>query len=249
MSYPSPPESYRFDVNDETVGAYRTVLDNVRLVIEMALLPFAIVLVAELVALFLPGGGVFSRLLAALIAAAGMLIFGTVFVVRWHRYLLLGESISGGLIPPGWSTFLLTSLKLAALVVVCWFVLGFIAVLPPHLLTMPLTALGGIALTLAAMRVSLVFPAAAIERPIGFMAASDLIAGNFWRLFVCLVMCYLPFVVLGYIIGRIGALFPSFFWIVFQALQLAASFAGIAVVAALLSNVYRDVAMRTPSAA
>lgn len=249
MSYPSPPGSYRFDVTDETVSAYRTVLDNAQLVIEMALLPFAIVLVAELVAAFLPGGGIFGGLLAALIAAASMLIFGTVFVVRWHRYVLLGESISGGLFPPGWSSFLLTSLKLAAIVVVCWFALGIIAVLPPHLLTMPLTAIGGIALTLAAMRISLIFPAAAIERPIGLMAASDLIAGNFWRLFVCLVMCYLPFVVLGYIIGRIGAVFPSFFWIVFQALQLAASFVGIAVVAALLSHVYRDLAMQTPAAA
>ena len=199
MSYSSPPGPHRFDVADETVGAYRAVFDNVQLVIEMALLPFAIVLATELVALILPGGGIFGRLLAALVSAVGMLLFGTIFVVRWHRFVLLGESVAGGLIPPGWSTFLVTR---AQAIGDCLHRLdhpGFVALLPPHILTMPLSAIGGIALTLGSMRVSLIFPAAAIERPIGFMTASDLIAGNFWRLFVCLVMCYLPFVVVGYI--------------------------------------------------
>jgi len=247
MSY-SPPGPLRFDVTEETVGAYRAVLDHAQLVVEMALLPFAIVLASELVALILPGG-FFGGLLATLVSAAGMLVFGTIFVVRWHRFILLGESISGGLIPPGWSTFLVTTLKLSAIVVVGWIILVFVAVLPPHLLTMPLTAIGGIALTLGAMRVSLIFPAAAIERPIGFMDASDLIAGNFWRLFVCLVMCYLPFVVVGFVIARIGAAFPSLFWIVFQGLQLAVSFVGIAVVAALLSHLYRQIAAVAPTAA
>jgi hypothetical protein len=99
------------------------------------------------------------------------------------------------------------------------------------------------------MRVLLIFPAAAVERPVGFMTASDWIAGNFWRLFVCLVMCYLPFVVVDFVIARIGAAFPSLFWIVFQGLQLAVSFVGIAVVAALLSHLYRQVAMESPTAA
>ena len=249
MSYSPPPEPRRFDVAEETVGAYRAVLDHAQLVIEMALLPFAIVLASELVALILPGGGIFGNLLAALVSAAGMLIFGTIFVVRWHRFVLLGESVAGGLIPPGWSTFFVTAIKLTAVVVVGWIILAFVAVLPPHLLTIPLTAIGGIALTLGSMRVSLIFPAAAIDRPIGFLTASDLIAGNFWRLFVCLVMCYLPFVVVDFVIARIGAAFPSLFWIVFQGLQLAVSFVGLAVVAALLSHLYRQVAMESPTAA
>ncbi|HXP04758.1 MAG TPA: hypothetical protein VN808_11605 [Stellaceae bacterium] len=249
MSYSSLPGPHRFDVTDETVDAYRAVFDNVQLVIEMALLPFAMVLAIELVALILPGGGIFGRLLAALVSAVGMLIFGTIFVVRWHRFVLLGEAVAGGLVPPGWSTFLVTSLKLMAIIVVGWIILGFVALLPPHILTMPLTAIGGIALTLGSMRVSLIFPAAAIERPIGFVTASNLIAGNFWRLFVCLVMCYLPFVVAGYIVIRIGTIFPALFWIVFQGLQLAVSFVGIAVVAALLSHLYREIAMEAPPAA
>jgi hypothetical protein len=245
MSYSPPPEPRRFDVTDETVSAYRTVLGNARLVVEMALLPFAIVLASELVMLILPGG-VFGHLLAALVSAAGMLIFGTIFIVRWHRFVLLGERVAGGLIPPGWGIFVVTAIKLSVLVAIGWVILVFVAILPPHLLTMPLTAIGGIALTLGSMRVSLIFPAAAIERPVGFMTASDWIAGNFWRLFVCLVMCYLPFVVVGFIVVRIGAAFPSLFWIVFQGLQLAVSFVGIAVVATLLSHLYRELTVEAP---
>ena len=241
MSY-SPPGRPRLDVMEQTVGAYRAVLDNAQLVVEMALLPFVIVLAAEFVALMLPGGGYVGRILAGLVNAAGMLVFGTVFVVRWHRFVLLGESISGGLIPPGWAVFLVVAIKLTVVLAAGWIILVFVAVLPPHFLTLPLVTLAGIAMTLGAMRVALVFPAAAIERPIGLMTASDLVSGNFWRLFVCLVMCYLPFAVVGSLILRIGSAFPALFWIVFQGVTLAVSFVGVAVVAALLSHLYRELA-------
>jgi hypothetical protein len=61
------------------------------------------------------------------------------------------------------------------------------------------------------------------------------------------VMCYLPFVVVGFIVARIGAAVPSLLWIVFQALQLAVSFVGVAVVATLLSHLYREIASEAPA--
>jgi hypothetical protein len=197
----------------------------------------------------LPGGGILGRVLAALVKAAGMLVFGSVFVVRWHRFILLGESISGGLLPPGWASFLVVAIKISAVLAAGWIVLVFLAVLPPLFLTLPLVTLAGVAMGLGAMRVSLVFPAAAIERPIGFMAAADLVAGNFWRLFVCLVLCYLPFIVVGSLILRIGTAFPSLFWIIFQGVQLAVWFIGMAVAAALLSHLYREITVVTASPA
>ena len=51
---------------------------------------------------------------------------------------------------------------------------------------------------------SLIFPAAAIERPIGLHQAWELLAGNYWRLFACLLLCYLPFGIVHYILGEIG---------------------------------------------
>ena len=85
-------------------------------------------------------------------------------------------------------------------------------------------------------RLSLVFPAAAIERPIELRAAWDLAAGNFWRLFACLVLCYLPFVVVKAMLGGSATLFG----LVFQIIGLAVVFAGAAVVASLLSGLYRQ---------
>lgn len=242
MSHPSapPPRYYQIDVIDQVGRAYRTVFELARLVGEMALLPYLITLAADLVAQLMPAGGV-GHILAALIQAIGFLIFGSVFIVRWHRFVLLGESVGAAFIPPGWTDFLVAELKLGAIVVAGWAVLALLAVLPPFFLTLPLSGLGGVALTLFALRVSLMFPAAAIERPIGLRTAWDWIEGNFWRFFACAFAAYFPFVIAQMVIGAVGGLFPSVLWIVFEALRLAASFAGIAVIAALLSHLYRDI--------
>jgi hypothetical protein len=243
MSYSSaPPRTHQIDVVDQVVRAYRIVLDHAQLVGEMAFLPFLIVLAAEFVGFLIPGVGVFGRLLAALISAVGIGVFGIIFAVRWHRYVLLGESVSSGLIPPGWMPFFVAGLKLAGLVLLGWILLLIVTLLPLSFLVVPLVTLGAAALTLLAIRVSLIFPAAAIERPIGLWTASEWITGNFWRLFACALACYLPFVVVEFVINWIAAIFPSLTWIVFEALRLAVSFVGAAVVAALLSHLYREIA-------
>jgi hypothetical protein len=195
----------------------------------------------DLVTLLIMHGGFFGQILAGLIRAVGMLIFGAVFIVRWHRFVLLGETVGGELLPPGWREFVITGIKLGVIIFVAWVVLGIIAVLPPSFLTVPLSMLGGIAVALLALRVSLVFPAAAIEQPIGLQTAWGWVEGNFWRLLACAFACYFPFVVAQMIIAAVGAAFPSLLWIVFEALRLAVSFLGAAVVAALLSHIYREI--------
>jgi hypothetical protein len=243
MSYsPSPPRTHQIDVVDQVARAYRVVLDHAQLVGEMAFLPFLIVLAAEVVSFLISGAGFFGRALPALINAAGVGVFGIIFAVRWHRYVLLGESVSSGLIPPGWAPFFIAGLKLGGLVLAGWVLLLIVVVLPLSLLAAPLVALGAVALTLLSIRLSMIFPAAAIERPIGLWTASEWITGNFWRLFACALACYLPFVVVQLVINWIAAIFPSLIWIVFEALRLVVSFVGAAVVAALLSHIYREIA-------
>jgi hypothetical protein len=242
MSYgTAAPRSHQIDVIEQVGRAYRVVLNNVQLVIEMALLPYLIVFGIELVALLIPGTGLFGRLLAGLVHAIGFLVFGSVFMVRWHRFVLLGEAVGTGLIPPGWAPFVLTGIKLGVLIFAGWIVIVVVAAMPPHALTGLLAVAGGFALALAALRVSLVFPAAAIERVAGLRTAWDWITGNFWRLFACALACYLPFVVAQAIIGAISAVFPSLIGIVFEALHLAVSFLGAAIIATLLSHLYRDI--------
>jgi hypothetical protein len=242
MSYPSAPRrAYQIDVVDQVGRAYRAVFDHVQLVVEMALLPYLIVLAVELVSLFFTHGGMIGRIAGGLIHGVGLLLFGAVFVVRWHRFVLLGETVGGELMPPGWREFVVAGIKIGAVVFAGWVVLIGIALLPPFFITIPLTAVGGVALTLAVLRVSLIFPAAAIGQPVGLRTAWDWIGGNFWRLFASAFACYLPFVVLQMLISVLASALPSLTWIVFEALRLAVSFAGAAVVAALLSHLYRDI--------
>jgi hypothetical protein len=243
MSYSSSvPSGNQINIVDQVTRAYWIVFERSQLVLEMALLPFVIVLAAELIALLLPQGGFFGLLLAALVHTLGFLIFGSVFVVRWHRYVLLGESVSGDFLPPGWGAFVVAGLKVAGLFLLGWIALVVLAMLPPHALTFPLSMIGSVALGLVVLRLSLVFPAAAIERPVALRTAWDWMAGNYWRLFACAICCYLPFVILEIIISLIGTAFPSLMWIVFEALRLAVSFVGAAVLAAMLSHVYLAIA-------
>jgi hypothetical protein len=255
MSYPSaPPRVYQIDVVDQVGRAYRAVFDRTQLVGEMALLPFLIVLALTVGARLLFGP---ATVMAAMMGPAGILMVGSliisallnpiavmvvfsVFIVRWHRFVLLGESVSAGPIPPGWTDFVIAGVKLGVIVFVGWLVLMLLAVLPPHFLTVPLAGIGGIALTLAALRASLIFPAAAIEQPLTLQAAWGWVEGNFWRLFIAAFACYLPFVILQMLINAVASIFPSIIWIVFEALRIATSFIGAAVVAALLSHIYRD---------
>jgi hypothetical protein len=242
MSYPSAPSRvYQIDVVDQVSRAYRAVIDNAQLVGEMALLPYLIVLGIQLAGLLISGGGTFARAMAGLIDAIGVLLFGTVFIVRWHRFILRGEAVGGGLIPPGWTPFLFAGVKLGVAVFVGWLILMVVAALPPHFLTAPLAMIGGLALSLAALRVSLIFPAAAIERPIGLRTAWDWLTGNFWRLFISALACCIPFAIVEVVIAWLAGIFPSLTWIVFAAAQLALSFTNAAVMAALLSHIYRDI--------
>jgi hypothetical protein len=239
MSVMASPSQPKIDIAASVRAAYTIVMENARLAVDLAWLPFAILVVAEIVAWVIGGGGWIGMILALLVQAGGFAVFGTVFIVRWHRFILLGETTSESVFPPGWATFFLTTVKIGLLAFVGVLVLVLIAAIPPHFLTVLIAIAGYIALAFAGARVSLVFPAAAIERPISLRQAWDLMAGNYWRLFACLLACYLPFGIVHYIVNEIGGAAPSILWIVFQVIGLAVSFAGVAVVASLMSDVYR----------
>jgi hypothetical protein len=241
-----PAAAFRIDVRDAVGRAYRTVFDRAPLAFDLVWLPFGLVCAAELLALAVDGGGLSGRLLSLLIRAAGFLLFATVFIVRWQRFLLLGETRSDRLLPPGWAAFVGAVIKLAVLAGAGFFVLGLInallgliAALPPGVLTAALASVGGAAVGFVGIGVSLVFPAAAIERPISIVKAWDRLSGNYWRLFACAFTCYLPLAIVQLILGRlaVGSLWTI--QLACQAISLAVGFAGIAVIAALLCEVYR----------
>jgi hypothetical protein len=245
MSYPSSPlRTHQIDVVGQVGAAYQAVFERLQLVAEMALLPFLLIVAAEIVESLLPTTATFGRVVIGLVHAALLIVFATAFSVRWYRFLLLGETIgTAGLVPAGWAETMIVTLKLIAICI------GFIAVsiipaviigiVSPLLMTSLMT-IGVIALALLGLRVLLAFPAAAIQRPVRLRTAWGWIAGNYWRLFACGFACNLPFVVAGFLIGRIAQALPSWLQIAFIVVQLAVSFASWAVIGALAAHLYRD---------
>ena len=85
-----------------------------------------------------------------------------------------------------------------------------------------------------------------MERPISLREAWDVMAGDYWRLFACILLCYLPFGIVHYLIGAVGLGLPWVVWFVFEVIGLAVSFAGMAVIGSLLSEIYRGVEGAAP---
>ena len=242
MSFASPAAGGgKIGIGGAVRDAYVAVLDNGQLAIELAWLPFTILAAAEVVALLIGGGGWFGLILAALVRGFGFAVFGSAFIVRWHRFMLLGERSSATLFPPGWGPFFLAAVKVGLSVFVGMVLLSLIAAAPPHFLTGLIALAGVVGLIFASARVSLAFPAAAVERPISLREAWDLATGNTWRLLACLLACYVPFGIVQVIVHHIGEMAGSILWVIFEIVGLAVSFAGVAVVASLLSAIYRAV--------
>src|ERR1700675_659415 len=128
MSYAAtPPIGGKIDIGASVRTAYSTVLENVRLAVDLAWLPFALLVIAEIVALVLGGGGRFGMMLAVMARGLGFAVFGTIFIVRWHRFVLLGETIGGELFPPGWGPFFLVAVKIGLGVLLGVVILMFVA--------------------------------------------------------------------------------------------------------------------------
>src|SRR6266545_6585067 len=147
MSVAGSPSGQKIDIAPSVRFAYTVVIENARLAVRLAWLPFAILVGMELIAWMLSGGR-FGEILASLLRLAGFAVFGTVFIVRWHRFILLEETASDRLFPPGWGTFFLALLKLGLLFLLGFIVLIVIAAVAPHSLTQVILVVGIISITL-----------------------------------------------------------------------------------------------------
>ena len=237
-----PAGDYKIDVLWLAREAIRTFLDHWRLAVALGWAPLALVFAAELVAAALGGRTVAGILLVGMVRGLGMIAFGSIFIVRWHRFVLRNETGPGELFSPAWRLFVTAALKLALLMLGGMLVIALILGLLPLFVAGPLAAIGFVALIAASVRVGLVFPAAAIERPITFRASWDQLAGNGLRLFACAFLCYAPFLILRFFVDQIGMVSPTLIWIVLAGLSAAITLAGASVVATVLSDVYRNIA-------
>lgn len=245
MNLSAAPTDFRIDIEGAAGRAYRALVENWKLAVEMAWLPFIIVFGLELLGVgageaITAGHGATSSVLQGLGGLIGFIVFATIFYVRWYRFLLLGERPQRQLFTHSWRALFIVSLEFAALLFVGALILQGVGS-APHAIAKVLASLGGIGLALAALRVSLVFPAAALEQPILFRTAWQLMAGNSWRLAVSALLCFVPFAVVEGVLSQAGSGRLGVLVFVIGAGELAVEFAGLAVLAALLSEVYRGI--------
>src|SRR5262245_612379 len=106
MVSPAPSaDDYRVPIRASIGRAYRSVFGHLRLAASFAWRPLLIILLIEVVGPLVMFGQ--NRiLLLGLAPIIGFLVFGTIFVVRWQRFVLLGDSDNSSLFPPGWRPFL-----------------------------------------------------------------------------------------------------------------------------------------------
>jgi hypothetical protein len=234
--------AYKIDIVPAIENAFGGVFRNWSTLVGLAWLPFVIVIVSQLIAFGISGGGFVGALLGGLLYLFGALVFGTVFVVRWHRFVLLGEAESDELFTASWRHFFFAAAKLTLMVAVGWVVLFYLALIPPRVVTAPLFGIvGGIALIVLAVRMSLILPAAAVDRPMTFRESWDRIAGNTWRYFACAGICWIPFALASVGLAAVGRTDGWIVWLVCQILVIGVLFIGWAIVAGLLSEVYRGI--------
>jgi hypothetical protein len=199
-------EPLKMPVSEVTVAAYYSVFGRLGLFLELAWLPLLIllgisILPAMLPANFIGGGDRLKALLGLLELLAGGLCLNA-FAVRWHQVTLYGgkASLAGKAWLGPWGRFVGYTVAIYCAIGLDALLLLMIAgatgqdnataqiVMPAAalLLTLPVW--------LATTRFSLVFPAAAAERPLAFSAAWRAMRGNTWRLILCFFLVCAPLV-------------------------------------------------------
>jgi len=243
-------EDYRIEPVWLAREAIRTILDHRRRALILGWAPWALVFAADLAAAAVAGGGTVAGAVAeALLRALALFLFGAIVALRWQRYVLLNERQPAPLLSAHLQGFLAAALKLSLVGLGVALVIVLILELVPLPIAAPLAAVGGVALLAAAVRVCLVFPAAAEGRALPFRASWDGLAGNAVRLVGCVVLVAAPFAVLRFLVDQVALVTPSPLWIVLDALGAAIALAGVAAVAIVLADVYRNLSSHFAGAA
>jgi hypothetical protein len=185
--------------------AYRSVFGRLNLLLDLAWLPLLILLAATI----LPGylrlyqsvgglphwpGDAYGLSLENLVEALVGLLCLSAFAVRWYQSLLFreGQRVPQGIFVGAWLRFLayMLLLYLVAALLLTALVLADVAGAPPYIA--PLAGAAMFVAWLAPVRCSLLFPAAAIGKPLSIAQAWQALGGNTWRLFATVLLVSLP---------------------------------------------------------
>lgn len=173
------------------------------------------------------------------------------FLVSWYRIVIDGPQSVAGTPPIGFGRaegrFLLWALVLGLVLAVPMVIAGAVAIpfatgelsgnqVP--LLPVLLAVFFFILLVLASLRLSLIFPAIAVEEPASFARAWDMSKGNSFRLFGLAVVVHLPAILFGGLFELMVLGFGAPFSLLL-AVELAVSFSIMALGASMFGEVYK----------
>jgi hypothetical protein len=203
------------------VEAFRGVFGQLSLLLDVAWLPLLLLLAAGIIPGYLHlyrglvawpvwDGDRFGLSAENLIEAVTGLLCLTAFAVRWYQVSLFtgGRTAPADLFRGAWLRFLLYTLLLyliAALLIVAMLLADRDGV-PDYIAV--LTGAAMMAAWMAPVRCMLLFPAAAIGKPLSIAAAWRSLGGNTWRLFVTVMLVSVPVVFITAII--VSAFFAGF---------------------------------------
>jgi hypothetical protein len=253
-------------VVEVTGGAYRSVFGHLSLLLDIAWLPLLILLAATILPGYLelyrglPGpppwaGDQFGLGVENLIEALVSLLCLSAFAVRWYQTLLQPgrQDIAIGIFAGAWIRFLvyIVLLYLVAAALLAAALVTDTDTAPSYV--GPIAGVVVLAVWLATVRCSLVFPATAIGVPLSPVAAWHKMRGNTWRLLGTMLLVSVPVVfVVALIFGVIVTGFhidnfaddapPLGLFLLRGVISACANFLVVALNGAALAGFYRRLA-------
>lgn len=253
MSMPQQTQPDRLPIWLTAQLAFRNVFGNLRTFFALATIPMVLTLVCAFLGPGLISGGGEGQVLSPgiflgfLIAMLATVFFASVFFVAWHRFIITGTRDSKA---PLQLIMGRRELRFFWILLLLSFMLAIPVVIFMNVFLYPAVESGGvdgtfwvlfavmlIGIALVSIRVSVRFPAIAMDRDKGFRAAWRQTKGSTWRIFVALVIVCLPIVVLELLLGQIPAE-GDFATIILMVISTVLSFLQHALIASVLSLAY-----------
>ncbi len=218
-------------------AAYLVILRNRGLAVKLAIIPIILLIIQDIVWTYFWGGMTQDQMTATMKENVGLaalvIVVDSVFylstipmITAWHRMVILGRAdpesrVRYSIKTPEWlylrkailfGLWYLLAYLLGALIVG---VVGafFTSLVPPaneRFAIIVMKVLTGSVLFAVILRISLVFPAAAVGKTIGFGDSWLESEGNTWRLFAAVCLGFIPSVIIPFVLN--GMIFGYWFF-------------------------------------
>lgn len=265
-------------IGDVAIAAYQAVFGRLGLALELGWIPILVLLVAVLVPglvtgyLLAPdGGAVFAGPrgmfdLDDLAESMISVLCLNAFAVRWHHAMLFPDpqAVPRRLFLSAWARFVIYTLLFYVISLALFATIVASGVRSDAIIADAASAglaasasVLAIAVSFAMVRCSLIFPAAAYGRPLGWGTAWRQMRGNTWRLIATTLLVLMPIImIVGFVLNRVAAAVhfgtpdamslhpPLGLFLLNGVIEIVLNFVFVALSASILSAFYRRIVLR-----